>query len=174
MAWIPPNQFGKLSVSKGNMVLVATAPVSPPMETGFGAWLESARERRGWTQEVFASRAGTTAATISRIESGERNPSREMVERIALALATDEQDPESVQRLVQEAKRVAAGLPVEEYDPDLTQLRGLYEGLSPGSKKRVVEITRLLRDAERDASIGGRGYRPDGENEKTGDTDPEA
>jgi transcriptional regulator with XRE-family HTH domain len=48
-----------------------------------GLVIKQLRERRGWTQDGLAWRAGTTAANISRIESGKYNPGTELLGSIA-------------------------------------------------------------------------------------------
>lgn len=40
-----------------------------PVRTYFAEW----REWKGWTQQELADRMGTTAATVSRVENGERD-----------------------------------------------------------------------------------------------------
>lgn len=47
--------------------------------------LRQYRERHGLSQETLASVIGTTKATVSRLEGGERAPSLEMMRKIAEA-----------------------------------------------------------------------------------------
>ena len=67
----------------------------------FGEWLKNARERQELSMRQLAlivppdeaeSEDAISAATISRLESGERNPSRRMVLRLAAALKVDPSD----------------------------------------------------------------------------------
>ena len=51
-----------------------------------GATIRQLREKRGLTQEVLASRAGTTLSTLSVIERGLANPTWATVRDIASAL----------------------------------------------------------------------------------------
>jgi transcriptional regulator with XRE-family HTH domain len=51
-----------------------------------GMVIRQLRERREWTQDRLAWQAGTTAANISRIESGKHNPSAELLGSIAYVL----------------------------------------------------------------------------------------
>jgi transcriptional regulator with XRE-family HTH domain len=51
-----------------------------------GLVIKQLRERREWTQDELARRAGTTAANISRVESGKHNPSAELLGSIAYVL----------------------------------------------------------------------------------------
>ena len=48
--------------------------------------LIQAREHRGWMQKDLAGRIGTNAGTISRVESGVREPSLALMQRWAKAL----------------------------------------------------------------------------------------
>lgn len=51
-----------------------------------GTNLRKAREKRGWSQEEFADRAGIHRTYASDIERGVRNPTIVIVDRIATAL----------------------------------------------------------------------------------------
>ena len=51
-----------------------------------GQALRAAREKQGLTQEQLAVAAGSTAATISRLEGGVRPPTLETVSKLATAL----------------------------------------------------------------------------------------
>ena len=48
-----------------------------------------ARAKKGVTQKILAKRMGTKQSVISRLESGNANPSFEFVKRLAKALETD-------------------------------------------------------------------------------------
>ena len=54
------------------------------MYEDFGKTVRSAREARGWSQEVLAERVGTTQSTIDRIESGLTRRSRVLPEVAAI------------------------------------------------------------------------------------------
>ncbi len=54
--------------------------------SGFGPKMRRARRERGMTLEGLAALAGTSAAHLSRLESGERQPSLEGALRLALEL----------------------------------------------------------------------------------------
>jgi transcriptional regulator with XRE-family HTH domain len=55
----------------------------------FGEWLRAERDKRGWSQAQVAENAETSVPTISRVETGERSPSRKLVTKIATALGAD-------------------------------------------------------------------------------------
>lgn len=48
-----------------------------------------ARNKKGITQKVLAQKMGTKQSVISRLESGNANPSFDFLKRLALALGTD-------------------------------------------------------------------------------------
>jgi transcriptional regulator with XRE-family HTH domain len=51
----------------------------------WGDTLKRRRLQRGWTQQALADRAGVARNTIARLETGNRRPSFEMLERLARA-----------------------------------------------------------------------------------------
>jgi non-specific serine/threonine protein kinase len=59
----------------------------------FGVWLKRQRRARDLTQEELASRIGCAPVTLHKIETGERRPSKQILERLAaiLAISPDEQ-----------------------------------------------------------------------------------
>jgi transcriptional regulator with XRE-family HTH domain len=66
-----------------------------------GLIIRQLRERREWTQDALARRVGTTAANISRVESGKHSPGAELLGSIAyelMAMAEGFQPPELVAR----------------------------------------------------------------------------
>lgn len=77
------------------------------MRTPFGAWLKRSRSFRGLTMEALAEKADTTQAAVSQLERGIRNPSRDMVRKLAEALWEQNQDKEARRRLMSEAMRSA-------------------------------------------------------------------
>lgn len=52
----------------------------------FGRNVRLVRTQKGWTQEQLAFEADVKRSYISEIESGKRNPSLDVVEKIAKAL----------------------------------------------------------------------------------------
>ena len=55
----------------------------------FGAWLKSSRQSRRLSQSDLATSAGMTASYLSRIESGDRQPSSDHLNGLATALGLD-------------------------------------------------------------------------------------
>jgi transcriptional regulator with XRE-family HTH domain len=91
------------------------AALPPSTSTFLRAW----RESRGMTQTALADAAGTTAATISRIESGKTGYSQELIERVAAVLNIgtsellfmDPQDPAAFfRKLLRSSEAARAGL----------------------------------------------------------------
>ena len=52
----------------------------------FGQWLKQQRRERGLTQEALAGLAAVSAVYLRKIEAGERQPARQVVERLLEAL----------------------------------------------------------------------------------------
>lgn len=52
----------------------------------FGRNVRAARKEKGWTQEQLAFEADIKRAYLSEIEGGKRNPTLDVVEKIAVAL----------------------------------------------------------------------------------------
>ena len=55
----------------------------------FGAWLKSSRQSRRLSQSELATHAGMTASYLSRIESGDRQPSSDHLNGLATELGLD-------------------------------------------------------------------------------------
>src|SRR5215207_9362904 len=56
----------------------------------FGPWLRSRRSTLDLTQRALADRAGCSAETIRKLEADRLRPSRQLAERLALALGVPE------------------------------------------------------------------------------------
>src|SRR5262249_6271393 len=56
----------------------------------FGPWLRSRRTTLDLTQRALADRAGCSAETIRKLEADRLRPSRQLAERLALALGVPE------------------------------------------------------------------------------------
>lgn len=69
------------------------------MPASFGEMVRLARERMGWSQDILAKRAGLSRVGITHLESGEREPAWETVQRLALAfgVSCDDFRDESLQ-----------------------------------------------------------------------------
>ena len=63
------------------------------VEVSFGEWLKRQRNGRGLTQEQLAQQIGCAAITLRKIESEERRPSAQIIERLSeiLHISPDEQ-----------------------------------------------------------------------------------
>ncbi len=126
--------------------------------TDFGNWIKEQREMRGWSQPQLAERAGTTAATISRFETGAR-PSRKREWALRLATAF-EIDPASA--------LLAAGFAVNvgEMRPDKVELNRLYDLAPEADKSHIMGLLRSTV-ALRAAGMGHLPPRTSGSNQGT-------
>lgn len=69
----------------------------------FADWLRNARAHRGLTMQVLGELADISHASVSKIESGRANPSRDMVQRLAAALTPDGADERTRASLLRDA-----------------------------------------------------------------------
>lgn len=58
----------------------------PPHRAAFGARVRELRNERGWSQEDFGHRANLDRTYVSGIERGTRNPTLDIIHRLAQAL----------------------------------------------------------------------------------------
>lgn len=63
--------------------------MKPPLALQFGSCVRSLRNEAGLSQVVFAERCGFYQTYLSRIETGQANPSLNAIEVIANALGLD-------------------------------------------------------------------------------------
>jgi transcriptional regulator with XRE-family HTH domain len=61
-------------------------------DMSFGEWLRRRRKTLDLTQEALSEQVGCSVATIRKIESDERRPSRQIAELLATALAIPSHD----------------------------------------------------------------------------------
>ena len=118
--------------------------------TDFGDWLRRERSSRGLTMEMLSDRADTAPAVVSNLERGTRNPSRDMVTRLAAALAGPEADERTTAALLNAGLRAAGFASLSEvievqYEAILDELRSAsYSGgLDSRDVSEVAEIIRL-------------------------------
>ncbi len=124
-----------------------------PSNPEFGHALRPLREWRGLNQRQLASRAEVDASTISRLESGGRGVSREVVVRLAHALdASDDQYGD----LLKAAGFLPDQAAVLLEEPDLARLSQLLAdtALSPADRQTLRDYLRLAL-----AHAAALGYR---------------
>jgi HTH-type transcriptional repressor of puuD len=92
------------------------------------------REQVGQSQSALARAIGISQSAISQIESGERNPSYDMLRQIAKALGV------SIPHLV--------GAEVEKLSPTEEVHFRNYRGLSPEAKQEVENFAAYLRQKQ--------------------------
>ena len=106
----------------------------------FSALLRHHRTAMGVSQKTLARVTGLDRSYISRLESGDRDPSREVIEQLADALTLN-----SAQRVVLAASAGYLRVPVPE--PLLNLVAAL--SLSMGETERVT-VLRLVSDCTED------------------------
>lgn len=67
----------------------AVAPDKEPFAVEFGSRVREQRQKKDWSQMKLASEVGLHFTYLSAIERGERNPSLQVVLRIAQTLGVD-------------------------------------------------------------------------------------
>jgi transcriptional regulator with XRE-family HTH domain len=103
----------------------------------FGTWLAAELKYQGWSMSELARRCDVSHATISRIISGERNPSASVCTAIAKAFKMSQEDvlrragildpePSETASLI-EANRLFAQLTDEERRMKIVEMRALIE-----------------------------------------------
>jgi predicted ATPase/transcriptional regulator with XRE-family HTH domain len=73
----------------------------------FGSWLRRQRKAFDWTQRALAQRVGCTAATIRKIEAGERKPSRQLAELLATVLGVPDEERGAFLQVARQVQAVA-------------------------------------------------------------------
>jgi transcriptional regulator with XRE-family HTH domain len=113
----------------------------------FGAWLTAEMKKAGVTPKMLVARSGVGKSSVSMYSSGERNPSRDMVERLVRGLVppemTGDDAEERYERMISGALRAAGFEP--DLDPDLRVLVEFFEGSPPEKKEMMRDSIRLIR-----------------------------
>jgi transcriptional regulator with XRE-family HTH domain len=115
------------------MTVCLRGPDNGVMEIG-RAILEI-RKERGLKQEGVALEAGTNTGHLSRIEQGVRQPSLDMLERLALALGV------SITDVVSRAEGISARTNETLYVDEVSRLMA---GLDKDRQKLAVDLVRAL------------------------------
>ncbi|HEX2990066.1 MAG TPA: tetratricopeptide repeat protein [Anaerolineales bacterium] len=119
------------------------------METSFGLWIKRRRKTLDLTQQELARQVGCSLATIVKIESDERRPSRQIAELLAGQLKIP---PEQHEQFLQIARQDRAVKHLEDLQPAApTSSPPTPHIPSPtgplfGRDTELAEITRLLQD----------------------------
>jgi len=114
----------------------------------FGPTLKHYRQRRGLTKKALADRVDVDASHITRVESGERGVSRELVERLALALNATLQEEHELLRTSGFMTDAAAEMLAQ---PELARLATLLASgrLTAVHRDLLVRQLRLAVDTAR-------------------------
>ena len=119
-----------------------------PDGSKFGAWLREARTSRGLTMDDVGDRADCTQSAVSNLERGVRNPSRDMVVRLARALSNDDMSEASIVRLVNQGLVAAGFQPMGDTEPDPAHddlLEAGYSELSEEARRTIVTLIKQMR-----------------------------
>lgn len=132
-------------------------------DTEFGKFVAEWRERRGLGVRPLASKAGISHATVSKIEDGLVGASKDMVRKLAEALEVPYSEALSawVKDEIPDVRLVAETDEITYVsDPDTREIIEAYEGLLDQRHRDIVkDLTKKLREAERERSVGGGGGR---------------
>ena len=122
----------------GDSAVRSAAPV-------FSVELRRLREARGLNRKALAGRANLDPSTMTRLEKGERGPSRDVVDRLSVALAVTSTEEHSLLR--------AAGFLTEEAaelldQPEVACLAALLArgDIVPGHRALLLRHVRLALD----------------------------
>ena len=109
---------------------------------GFGPALRVVREDRGLTRRRLAELAQIDPSTITRLERGERGPSREAVDRLARALQAA---PEDQNHLLANAGFLTEEAATLLDEPDLVRLSAVLADprLTPEDRRTLLTYVRL-------------------------------
>jgi len=121
----------KLETSVLKMCAIVTG-----MET-FGIWLLEEIDTRGWSMSELARRCGVTHAAISKIVSGDRNPSAKMCVSIARAFKMESE----------EVLRLAGLLPPKPPDsPSLEEAMEKFNSLPEWEQDLILAQMQMMID----------------------------
>ena len=121
-----------------------------------GFEIQKARKKLGITQKELAEKVGVSAPAIMRYEKGQREPSKEIIEKIAMALNIsptslmnwDSWDEEKLSQEVQIIEHVQ-GI----YGKDAVRLLEMFQKLNATGKEKALEdigdLTELSKYTEK-------------------------
>jgi transcriptional regulator with XRE-family HTH domain len=104
-----------------------------------GHAIHEIRKEKGLKQETVALGAGTNTGHLSRIEQGARQPSLQMLERLAIALGV------TTTELISRAEGGSEPVESPESEEFLNQCQILQRRLSPQNKKLAIELLRTIQ-----------------------------
>lgn len=91
-------------------------PATIAPATDFAHWLIDTMNERGWERKTLSINSGVGQSSISQIIGGLRAPSRDMVERLARALSTDDADDRTARALLNVGLKAAGFTAGDEQD----------------------------------------------------------
>src|SRR5512147_2735102 len=118
----------------------------------FGNWVKRRRKALDLTQQELAQRVGCSLATIVKIESDERRPSRQIAELLVQQLEIPAEQHEKFLRIARKEKSLEGLGEIEEISQSLLPRVKNQIPQSPGSligrEFELAEIMRLLDDTK--------------------------
>ena len=127
-----------------------------PAVTTFAATLQRFRQAAGHSQRGLAKRCGLTPAYLSLLESGRRTPERTAVERIADALALNEDDRTAL--LLSAGYAPSGGMPASPAGP-LADVEALLAGPDFTPQQRAL-MTSLVTSYAQGLAARARAGKP--------------
>jgi transcriptional regulator with XRE-family HTH domain len=120
----------------------------------FGDRLKRMREARGTSQSRMAERAGYDHSYASRVESGQRTPTREAVDRFAQALTASEAERDAL--LAAAGFRPVDPLALIAQEPEVSEIvRLLHDEAVPEEyRDNIRQVLRLLAEQVQFVAIG--------------------
>jgi len=94
-----------------------------------GPVIRQLRQRKGWTQDELAHQAGTTAASVSRIEAGKYRPGPELLGSLAFVLDV------KVYELIALSEGVSPPALKQGFDPDEETIIRYYRKMAPDERE---------------------------------------
>ena len=123
------------------------------MTNSFGERLKRQRLKLGESQRSLAKKAGVTDPTVTMVENGTRNASRDMVVKLATAADMD----------IEDALLSAGYLPEGTDEGELVRIPDdaailieAYSGATPQNQKLLRKMAEEIREMNASYSIGGK------------------
>lgn len=126
----------------------------------FGEWLSRMRQGRHLSRRALGRAIGRSDVMVGYLEEGERNPSRDMVERLVAVLAPEDADEVTRARIFTEAMKAAGFHPAQEIERIAEPLETRVDAFL-GNIDVDEEMVRPLRDMILAAARKGHKERSD-------------
>lgn len=108
--------------------------------TAFGEWTLTEIDARGWERKTLAVKSGVGITSVNQIVAGVRNPSRDMVERLARALAPEDADEHTARALLNAGLKAAGFAPADGPSAGEHPAQAYLRGLSDVDQDRALRV----------------------------------